>query len=741
MLPIDMLSSEAEALLTERGYRPEALTAVLRLDLLPDGGEGETFLALDGGAGLLLRAVPATDTLEIFPLADYRRPYVDSLLSTCRLLASYTPPDGEEYTVGLGYATNACKSRLFIFVSVLEAAARGERLTGEEPMFDPLSGRGEAPPQRPRGMLRRTASLFLPTKGVVLLTLLFLLVEIASDLIRPYLSGKILFDQVIAADGRHHTLPALFFCLGVTVALAVLRWVAITARGLVLSKNMNATCERVQRRMYRRLQSMSLSYFNRTAVGRLMRGQTADVAAVRTFFGAHTASLIIYTVEFLAVGVLLFLLNWRLSLFILIPIPLIVLIYRRAFPHLRRLNVRANREENAVAARINDSLTGIRVVKAFSKEGEESELLAKRLERLYRVNLRANLFSALLGPTVALLIYFAHQAIWGVGGMYVIDGVLTYGDFCTYLGYVGMVFAPLQFFSNYTMTVGQAAESASRIINLLEAEPEVGEAPDAVTLSEVGGRIEFSDVRFHYVPNRPILRGVSFTIEPGDHVGLVGHTGSGKSTIANLLLRMYDVTGGSIRVDGVDVRRLSFATLRRSIAIVSQEIHVFIGTVAENIRFGRPTATDEEVIAAARAAGAHEFILALPDGYETVVGIGGRTLSGGERQRLSIARAILMSPSILILDEATAAMDNETERRIATALEALTRGRTTISIAHRLSTLRDCNKIMSLDGGRIAEMGTREELLGRDGIFARLYRLQNDQMMRVLKGEDDEEQA
>jgi ABC-type multidrug transport system fused ATPase/permease subunit len=319
-------------------------------------------------------------------------------------------------------------------------------------------------------------------------------------------------------------------------------------------------------------------------------------------------------------------------------------------------------------------------------------------------------------------------------------GALTYGAFSTYLGYISMVFTPLRFFSYFAMMSANAAEAAGRITRTLDAVPDVleGEAPTA--LSAVRGEIEFTGVRFHYVPNRPILRGVTFRIAAGEHIGLVGQTGCGKSTIANLLLRMYDVTGGRIRLDGFDVRDLSIATLRRSIAIVSQEVHIFYGSIAENIRFARPDASDEEVVAAAKSAGAHDFIMALSEGYNTVVGPGGRTLSGGECQRVSIARAIITSPAILILDEATAAMDNETEQRIATALEKLTKGRTTISIAHRLSTLRDCDRIMAMDGGRIVEEGTREELIAKGGIFCKLYTLQNEQLEQVLKGvtENDE---
>lgn len=740
MLPIDSLSSAAAELLSARGYDTEGLLCALLLDLAPDGEDAECTLALTGDGATLLRVIPKKNTVEEFPLADYRQPYVDSHLSTCRLLFNYAPPGGEAYTVGVGYATNSCKGRLFVFVSVLEAVARGERLSGEEAMFDSLRKSPEEK-KSTKGMLGRALALFRFPTWLYAFLIFAVLFEVVTDLLRPYLSGRLLFDEILFEGGRYHTEGALYLCVGVIIAISVVRYLLILVRNILIKRATTALMINIKSRLFRRVQAMSLSYFQHNSVGRIIARLNTDPATVSSFFGSTVVSFIIHTAEFLTVLVVLFVLNWKMSLLILVPVPLIVLIYRRAFPYLRRLNIRAHREESAVGSFINGSLEGVRVVKAFAKEEEEAEHLDRRLDRLLRVNLASNLMSALLGPSVALIIYLANQAIWGIGGYYVIDGVLTYGDFATYLGYVGMVFAPLEFYNTFTMTVGTASESASRIMNLLEAEPEVKEAPDPVTPPEVRGEIEFRDVRFHYVPNRPILRGVSFRLEAGDHVGLVGETGSGKSTIANLLLRMYDVTGGSVRIDGTDVRRLSQAALRRHVAIISQEIHLFIGTIADNIRFGRPEATDLEVIAAARAAGAHEFIMALPDGYETMVGIGARSLSGGERQRISIARALVSSPSILILDEATAAMDNETERRIAAAIDALTEGRTTISIAHRLSTLRGCNKIMSLSGGRIGEMGTREELLEKGGVFARLYHLQNEQLLHVMKGEDDDGQV
>ncbi len=732
MLPIDSLTEEAEALLKDHGRDPHTLYAAVALDKAVGGEIRQTFLVLSDTE--VISIDPAVGRLFGLPLSSITEPYIDSRLSSVRLLAVHTPPGEEARTVALAEATNACRARLFIFLSVLESLLRGEKMTGEEPIFQKAA---PPPPPPARGILPRMVRLFMHGRLFFILSLLLLFFEVGFDLLSPYLSGTVLFDKIIAEDGPWHGYLPLFLCLGGTVLSALLRWATVLLRGLSMQRLTVPAAERVRNDIFTKMQSMPISFFGNMTMGRLWQFLAADVEAVRRFF-PDTVTVLVGLLEFIGVAVMLFIMNWRLSLLILVPVPIIFLIYRRFFPLLKRLNARSARENSSVSGYITNSLSGVRVVKAFSKEKEESEALAKRLDRLYKVRLEANLASALILPAVALLIYLANQAIWGFGGLLVMGEEITYGEFCTYLGYMGMVFGPLELFNRYAMMVGQTSEAAARIANLLDAVPEVRESEAPVRLPRLRGEIEFSDVSFHYTPNRPILHNLTFRIEAGENVGLVGHTGSGKSTIASLLLRLYDVTGGTVTIDGYDVRSLSTDTLRRNIAIVSQELHLFLGTIADNIRFGRPEATDEEVIAAARAAHAHEFIMKLPDGYETRVGRGSTLdLSGGERQRISIARAIVTQPAILILDEATAAMDNATEKKIAEALGALSRGRTTLSIAHRLSSLRDCERMMVLEGGKLVEIGPREELLAREGAFHRMYTLQRSQLDMIMKGETE----
>jgi ATP-binding cassette subfamily B protein len=298
-----------------------------------------------------------------------------------------------------------------------------------------------------------------------------------------------------------------------------------------------------------------------------------------------------------------------------------------------------------------------------------------------------------------------------------------------------MIFGPLQFFTSLADQITEMTNSAQRMFEVLDTPRDIVDTKDPVKLEGMKGEIEFEEVCFHYLANRPILRNMSFKIKQGDYIGLVGHTGAGKSTIANLITRMYDVISGSIKIDGHNIKDIEIQTLRKNIAIVSQEIFIFRGTVAENIRYAKPNATRDEIIAASKAANAHDFISNMPEGYETLVGTGSRSMSGGEQQRISIARALLLDPKILILDEATAAMDTETERQIQEAINVLVKGRTTIVIAHRLSTLKECNYLFAIENGEVAESGDHLELIKNKGIYYKLYKLQSDAMKRVIAGE------
>ena len=482
------------------------------------------------------------------------------------------------------------------------------------------------------------------------------------------------------------------------------------------------------------MQKLSLSFFNSNQTGRLITRVNYDADRVRGFFINSVPALVINGINFVGLTIFLFIINWKLTLIVFIPVPIIVMMFKFMLPRLWRMYTKLWRRSSSLNAVLGDALNGIRVVKAFAKESEEANRFHTYSERLSNTSLQLNMVALTIFPIISLLIGLSSKAIWGFGGINVMNRVMTYGDFATYFSYIYMIFGPLNFFTDFTNQLTDTINSAQRMFEILDAVPEITDASDAVAIDNMRGEIEFKRVCFHYTANRPILKDMSFRINSGDHIGLVGHTGAGKSTIANLINRLYDVISGSIEIDGINVKQIKGESLRKNIAIVSQEIFLFKGTIADNIRYARPDASMDEVVAASKAANAHDFIMHLPDGYETVVGTGSRSLSGGECQRVSIARALLLGPTILILDEATAAMDTETERLIQDALNMLIEGKTTLTIAHRLSTLKDCNYLFAIENGEIAERGTHSELIAKKGIYYRLYTLQTEAMKKVLQG-------
>ena len=587
-------------------------------------------------------------------------------------------------------------------------------------------------------MLHRLLGYFGYFRPQLIIIALCLLINTAISIATPIISGQILYDRVIDKTGDLHEEKYVFLWVGVLVAMAVVSMGVGIVQNRVNAYMSTRVVRNMKNDIFRAMQHQSLSYFNQNPTGRLINRVNYDAERVRSFFIDGVPYFVMHVLSYVALSVVLFRISWQLTLLLFIPIIPVVLMIKFAIPKLIRAYSSLWRRSSSMNSMMNDSLTGIRVVKAFAKEDAETHRFYEYSSRLYKANLKVNAVSIWIFPVISILIGASCHAVWGPGGLMVIRGLfgktMTYGQLTTYIGYTGLIFSPLSFFTNFTNQVTDVMNCAVRMFEVMDMTPEVAEAPNPVHLDSLRGDIVFDHVSFHYNPNRPILKDISFTIHEGDHVGLVGHTGSGKSTIANLITRMYDVVSGSITIDGVDIKQLEMASLRRNVAIVSQEVYIFRGTIADNIRYAKPDATLDEVVSAAKAANAHDFILQLPEGYETKVGIGSRSLSGGERQRISIARALLLNPSLLILDEATAAMDTETERLISEAIDRVSVGKTTISIAHRLSTLKNCNYLMAIDNGELAEMGTAEQLMEKKGIYYRLWTLQNEQLQKVMEG-------
>ena len=763
MLPIDRFPDSVGALLKAREISESSLIAALRLDLTTDGEFGEQYLLLDEACTFIYRVDAEKGTIESFTVSDLRDPYIDHFTTTNRLLAIEAAENDASATPGgrtviLGCCTNACKMKLTAFVSIWERLREGKTVLEDDPIFDQFHAKcpkcGTVYPDQHRrvcenctnkkGILIRLLSYFKDFKLQLICVLLCLLASSAISLLNPIISGQILFDQVISAPsfdangvqitGKLHEIRYVYVLIAVIVGMAVVSLLITILQNRANAHMSTNVTKNMRNDIFSAMSKLSLSYFNQNQTGRLINRVNYDAAKIRNFYIDGVPHLIVHVLNFIGLTIFLFSINWKLTLIVFIPVPVIVIIFKVMLPKLWRAFTKQWRASSSFNAMLGDSLNGVRVVKAFAKEADEGARFFRYSRKLTEANLKANVISIMIFPVVSLLVGMSSQAIWGFGGIEVMGSRMTYGELTTYIGYTGMIFGPLNFFSTFTNLITDTINAASRMFETLDMIPEINDAENPVHLDSVKGNIKFDNVCFHYTPNKPILKDVSFEIKAGEHVGLVGHTGSGKSTIANLITRMYDTISGSISIDGTNVKEIEIQSLRRNVAVVSQEIYLFAGTIADNIRYAKPDATMEEVIAAARAANAHDFIMSLPEGYESCIGIGYRSLSGGERQRVSIARALLLKPSLLILDEATAAMDTETERLISEAVDKLIEGRTTITIAHRLSTLKNCDRLMAVEHGRIAEEGTAEELLEKKGVYYKLWTLQTEQMKKVAEG-------
>lgn len=791
MLPLDKLSEAAAKALTENGFSIEYMVAAVRMDLDLEGKFGESWLVFDGktkdihriaakeppkplkssyvGKSEKISFAASCMYIDSFSMEIYSDLTVDSCSSSNRLLAkkhSEKKPEenpelskeendklAEEWennyiTEIKAYCTNSRKQKLFAFCEIIKRTLSGSEITEDDNLFEQFNAKcpkcGRVYENQHRKVcthchksgqiVKRLLKFIIPYKWLALLVVLCMLASSALSLISPIINGKFLYDYVISENGKWHTLTKLFIVLSVIVGLALLSLGINIIQNRTNAKLSTRMTKQMKQNVFDSMMTLSLSYFNNYSSGQLINRVNYDADKIRNFYIDGVPNFVVNMLNFIGLTFFLFSLNWKMTLIVFIPVPLIILIFRIMLPKLWKMFTKEWRSSSSLNSMLGDSLTGIRVVKAFAKEAEESNRFHKYSERLYNARLNVNITSLTIFPIINLLIGMSSQAIWGFGGLQVMGEAMTYGEFTTYLGYIGMIFGPLQFFSTFTNLVTDTINAAERMFEILDTVPDIMDSPDAQAKDVFEGNLEFNNVSFHYNPNRPILKDVNIKINAGDNIGLVGHTGSGKSTIVNLITRMYDPISGNILIDGTNLKQIKTESIRKNIAIVSQEIFLFRGTVADNIRYARPDASMEEVIAAAKAANAHDFIVRLPEGYETEVGTGRRSLSGGERQRVSIARALLLSPSILILDEATAAMDTETERLISDALSKLVKGRTCITIAHRLSTLKDCNYLFVIENGEIAEQGPPAELLEKKGVYYKLYTLQSEAMKKVISG-------
>jgi ABC-type multidrug transport system fused ATPase/permease subunit len=531
-----------------------------------------------------------------------------------------------------------------------------------------------------------------------------------------YLTGTGLGEVLTAPVPRE-----LYVIAALVLAVGVARALFMSGRRLISGRQALGVEFDMRNALYAKLLRLSFGFYDRHQTGQLLSRATVDLQTVRFFLGYGLVFLFQNILTIVAATAIMFIVNWRLALVATAVTPLIVIIAYRyssvAHPVLR--DVQQKMADVSTVA--EENIVGVHVVKSFAQERNELDKFSDRTERVFDRSIDANKQRALYVPLLSFLPLIMQAGVLLVGGRMVADGTLDFGSFFFFNILVVMLVMPLRMLGMWVGQSQRATASGERIFEVMDEPEEISEAPDATEMPPGDGQVRYEHVTFEYAPGRPVLHDIDLELEPGKTVALIGHTGSGKTTLASLVPRFYDVTEGRLTIDGADVRDVKLQSLRREIGIVSQDPFLFSATVRENIAFGRPDATDQDIARAARLAQAHEFIERLPNGYETVIGERGITLSGGQRQRLAIARALVMEPRILILDDATASVDATTEAKIRLGLREAMKGRTTIIIAHRLSTISLADELVVLDAGRIAGRGTDEELLQTNAVYRDIH--------------------
>ncbi|MGD8298668.1 MAG: ABC transporter ATP-binding protein, partial [Desulfobacterales bacterium] len=477
-------------------------------------------------------------------------------------------------------------------------------------------------------------------------------------------------------------------------------------------------------RLYAYLQKMSLSFFERTSTGELMSRVTNDLSALEHFVTHGSALTAVDLIRLTGGSIILFVLDYRLAALVVIPVPILALALRHYNTKIRPVYRGVRARLGNINAKLQDNLSGIQVIQAFAREDLEHKRFAAESERYYDARVKGIRYWSVFFPIIKFVSAMGAVAVLGVGAVMVVNGQLTLGTLVAFLAYITSFYEPINRLTEVDNIFQEAIAAGERIFELLDETTEVKDAPNAMDLPAIRGEMTFDGVTFRYGTGDRVLTAISFKMEPGEMVALVGPSGAGKTSIANLICRFYDPIQGNVTVDGHNLRDIKLASLRRQVAVVLQDSFLFNNTVAQNLLYGKPDATEDELIAAARTANADDFITKLPEGFDTELGERGVKLSGGQKQRLALARAILADPKVLILDEATSSVDAEAEYLIQQALERVLKGRTALVIAHRLSTIRNADKILVLDAGRIVETGNHTELMQRGGLYSRLYQRQ-----------------
>ena len=592
----------------------------------------------------------------------------------------------------------------------------------------PKCGRTLASPGAPcvacmkKGKLIRWLGGYLKPELAPLIVSLLLSVITTSIALLPPIFTRSLVDDILPGRDRQ----GLTMVLVLLIVTNVIRYVIAGFRGYILRKSGDRIVSHIRCDVYEKAQHLPMRFYDKTSTGSVVNRISSDTTTLQAFMLRITQEVVVQAFKLVGIIVVMLVMDWRLALLALCPVPIVVLISRFFRKKARLFYRRIWRRSSAITSVLTDTIPSIRVIKSFTNEEKATERFSECVEEWRETHTGAGKLLASYPNFVNCLIAFGTVLIWGFGGNAAITGTgaISAGLLVSFISFASMFYEPVNFFANLSDSAQSAMTSAERILDILEAEPE-HDFGKGNTNANMAGRIEFRDVSFSFDRTKRVLKNINLTIEPGDIVGIVGTTGSGKSTLVNLLLRYYDHYEGEILIDGVNIRDIDMKYYRSSIGYVQQEPLMFHDTIFHNIAYGDAEFSVDDVIAAADIANAHEFIIRQPDGYDTVLGERGVGLSGGEKQRVSIARAMLRRPQMLVFDEATASVDSETEHLIQEAIERLISGRTTIMIAHRLSTLSKANKIVVIDNGEIIECGTPEELLAMKGKYHRLVEIQS----------------
>lgn len=596
----------------------------------------------------------------------------------------------------------------------------------------PLEGAKECPYCTKKGktmlkLIKRIAPYKRFFAAAVICTVLSELIWV----LMPYLS-RLIIDDYVTPESREWTGFAL-----ITASIVILLIVAGILEYINMKYSFKVALNMgrdLRQDVFRKSQSLSMSSISKKTAGEMIKRISNDAAKLEDFVTANGKDAIVKILSLVIIVALLFVMDWRLALMTVVPVPLVFYITDKLFQKMAVCYTMVWRNMAAHSSVLHDILNGIRVVKSYGNEVREIQKYSNCSEKWAKSAVRGEMMWWLTIPVAEFILTIGNFFVLYFGGKMILDHEMTLGALVQFTTYVAMLYEPIRWLIQIPRNLADTTVSAGKVFEILEEESDLRDIENPVSL-DIKGRIEFDDVYFGYKVYNPVLKGISCEIKQGEMIGIVGHSGVGKSTLINLILRLYDCTQGEIRIDGVNIKNLSQESLRSQVGVVLQETFLFDGSVLENIAYSKPNASFEEIVKAAKVANAHDFIAKLPDGYNTRVGNKGYQLSGGERQRIAIARAILHDPKIIILDEATASLDTKTEKQIQDALGKLTKGRTTIAIAHRLSTLSSADKLIVLDKGKLAEFGTHEELMKSNGVYYKLVMAQR-QTTKMKKTDD-----